>query len=200
MMSASAELRLGLARENLSLRTHSVLNRGGWGNPDVLLVKGEAGYVVVKDYSMRTPFVRRWLGPWLLAREASAYRRLVGMDAIPKLLGRLDTAALVLEYRPGILLSRSLAGRIAPSFLGELQAAIDEMHRRGIVHLDLRHRSNILAGEDGRPVVLDFASSLHFDVTSLVGRSLVRLFGSLDRRALQKWQIRLVPIQAESSN
>jgi RIO-like serine/threonine protein kinase len=126
-----------------------------------------------------------------LRREARAYRRLEGLEAVPRLLGQLDTAALVIEYRPGVLLSRSLAGQLPGTFLVELQGAITEMHRRGVVHLDLRHRSNILASPDGRPVLLDFASALRFDSSTWWGRVGVRLLGWLDRRALKKWQVRL---------
>lgn len=176
---------LDLDREGLANRTRAVLNRGGWGNPDVLLVETPPGPVVVKDYSPRSLFVRRWLGPWMLRREARAYHRLEGVEAVPRLLGSLDSAALIFEYRSGILLSRSLAGRLPPTFLPDLQAAIAEMHRRGVVHLDLRHRSNILAGDDGRPVLLDFASAMR-------GRVLVMLLGWLDRRALRKWRVRLL--------
>jgi len=183
---------LGLDRANLEERTLSVLNEGGWGNPDVILVEAEGGPVVVKDFAPRARWVQRWLGPWLLRREALAYRCLEGVDAVPRLIGSLDSAALVFEYRPGILLSRSLAGQLPAAFLPELSAAISEMHRRGVVHLDLRHRSNILADRHGRPVVLDFASALRFDCDTWWGRRSVALLGRLDRRALRKWQVRLV--------
>jgi len=182
----------GLDRDNLAVRTRAVLNHGGWGNPDVLLVESELGSVVVKDFAPRTHYVRRWLGPWLLRREAQAYRRLEGLEAVPRLLGKLDAAALVLEYRPGVLLSRSLSGRLPPTFLAELEGAIAQMHQRGVVHLDLRHRSNILASPDGRPVLLDFASALRFDRKTWWGRAGVVLFGWVDRRALRKWRVRLV--------
>ncbi len=191
-MSACTDGAVGLDRENLAGRTRSILNRGGWGNPDVLLVETEGVHVVVKDFSKRSGAVREWLGPWLLRREARIYRALEGVDAVPRLIGNLDGAAMVLEYRPGVLLSRSLAGQLPDTFLDELQATIAEMHRRGIVHLDLRHRSNILAGDDGRPVVLDFASALRFDTNTRWGRWLVRLLGGLDRRALEKWRVRIV--------
>jgi RIO-like serine/threonine protein kinase len=121
----------------------------------------------------------------MLRREERAYRRLEGIEAIPRLLGSLDAAALVFEYRSGVLLSRSLAGKLPPTFLSDLQSAITQIHGRGVVHLDLRHRSNILAGEDGRPVVIDFASALR-------GPVLVWLLGWLDRRALRKWRVRLL--------
>ncbi len=191
-MSVGLADSVGLDRANLAQQTRSVLNRGGWGNPDVLLVESDLGTVVVKDFGPRIYCVRRWLGPWLLRREARAYRRLEGVEAVPHLLGQLDAAALILEYRPGVLLSRSLSGKLPPDFLVELQRAIAEIHRRGVVHLDLRHRSNILAGDDGRPVVIDFASALRFDNATWWGRMLVGLLGSVDRRALQKWRVRIL--------
>jgi tRNA A-37 threonylcarbamoyl transferase component Bud32 len=193
-MNRSGDQMPPLSRLALPDRTRAVLNRGGWGNADVLLVEAEGGQVVVKDFAPRGRWVRRFLAPRLLAREEEAYRRLEGVPAVPRLLGRLDNEALVIEYRPGILLSRSLSGQLPADFLRELEETIDEMHRRGVVHLDLRHRSNILAGTDGHPIVIDFASALRFDSDTFWGRGLVALFGWVDRRALDKWRVRLVPV------
>jgi serine/threonine protein kinase len=179
-------------RSDLALKTCATLNRGRWGNPDVLLVETGAGRVVVKDFAPRSRWVRRWLAPWLLSREELAYQRLAGVEAVPRLMGRLDAEALVIEYRPGTLLSRSLRGTLPKAFMPDLEAAIHALHDRGIVHLDLRHRGNILAGEDGRPVVIDFASALRFDPASRMGRGLIALFSWIDRRALLKWRARLV--------
>jgi serine/threonine protein kinase len=191
-MSAGDSPSLPLVRDQVADSTREVLNRGGWGNPDVLLVDAGERQVVVKDFAPRGRWVRRFLAPRLISREEEAYRRLAGVAAVPRLLGRLDRIALVFEYRPGTLLSRSLSGTLPSEFLGELEEAIQEMHRRGVVHLDLRHRSNILAGIDGRPVVIDFASALRFDVETVWGRMLTTLFGWIDRRALDKWRVRLV--------
>lgn len=182
-------------RDALAGRVRSVLHEGGTGNPDVLLVEGErpgAPPLVIKDYAPRSVWVRRLLAPALLRREARAYQRLEGMVAVPRLLGRVDDLALVFEYRPGQLLSRSLRGTLPEAFLGELEAAVGEMHRRGVVHLDLRHRSNILAGEDGHPVLIDFASALRFDPSKPWGRAACGLLSAVDRRALEKWRVRLV--------
>ena len=182
-----------LTRAELRERTRSVLHRGGWGNADVLLVECRDGrLVVVKDYAARSRCVRVGLGARLLAREERAYGRLEGVAAVPRLLGRLDEVALVIEYRPGVLLSRSLRGSLPTGFMEELERAVDEMHRRGVVHLDLRHRSNVLAGEDGRPVLIDFASAQCFDASTRRGRMLVRLLGRIDRGALGKWRARIV--------
>ena len=176
-----------LSRDALTGRVRSVLHAGGTGNPDVLLVEGARPGdppVVVKDYAPRSRWVRRLLAPVLLRREARAYRRLEGLSAVPRLLGRVDELALVFEYRPGTLLSRSLRGTLPAAFLPELEAAI--------VHLDLRHRSNILAGEDGHPVLLDFASALRFDASKPWGRAACASLATFDRRALEKWRARLI--------
>ncbi|MEZ4333517.1 MAG: hypothetical protein R3F35_17310 [Myxococcota bacterium] len=170
-----------------------MLSRGGRGNPDVLLVEAGDRSVVVKDFGPRSAWVRRWFGPWLLRREVRAYRRLSGVASVPRWLGWLDRSAIVLEHRPGVPLSRSLAGRVSPDFLPRLEAVVEEMHRRGVVHLDLRHRSNVLADDEGQPVVLDFASALFFDPQRACGRLAVRLLGAIDRRALAKWRARLGP-------
>lgn len=190
-MSAAETEVSDLTRSRVRARTRAVLSFGGYGNPDVLLVEAEGGLVVVKDFSPRGRFVRGWLGPWLLRREVRAYGRLAGIAAVPQMLGWLDEAAIVLEYRPGVFLSRGLSERLRPGFVDRLEVAIVEMHRRGVVHLDLRHRSNVLAGSDGDPIVLDFASAIGFDASTRLGRLGVRMLGRFDRRALAKWRERL---------
>jgi serine/threonine protein kinase len=160
----------------------------------VLLARDAERLVVVKDFGPRSGLVRRLLGPWITGREMRAYRLLAGVSAVPRLLGCLDELALVLEYRPGTLLSRSLRGKLPPGFMGELRDAVGAMHARGVVHLDLRHRSNVLAGEDGRPVVIDFASALCFRPGGLAARLLLPWLARIDRGALRKWEQRIEPL------
>jgi len=190
----------GLDRASLADSKQQLLNRGSWGNPDVLLVGTSNGPVVVKDFSKRSAWVRRCFGRWLLGREARTYQRLQGVPGVPRLLGQVDCEALVLEYRPGVLLSRSLAGVLPAGFLTELEESIESMHRRGVVHLDLRHRSNILAGDDGHPVLLDFASAIGFDRARLGGRIGLACLAWIDRRALRKWRVRLDQPASESES
>lgn len=197
--SAKAEARAlpgGLNRATLAERVEQTLNRGGWGNPDVLLVRSDARSVVVKDYAPRSFLVRHTLGRWLIAREQRAYRRLAGLDAVPALLGRIDGLAFAVEYRPGRWLRRSMASSLPRDFVQRLERGVAEMHDRGVVHLDLRHRSNILADDRGNPVLLDFASALCLPRSGPAGgfaRMLMPLFRWIDQRALGKWQERLGP-------
>ncbi len=180
-------------RQELAGRTLAVLNRGNRRNPDVLMVASEAGAVVVKDFAPRGWWVRHLLGPWLHAREIRAYRALADHPAVPRFLGRIDAQAFAVEYRPGQRLGRRLAPTLPPAFLEELEEALAGMHERGVVHLDLRHRSNVLVDEGGHPVLIDFASALCLRPDGLPGRLLLPGLAWLDRRALAKWQRKLAP-------
>ncbi len=183
----------GLTRANLKTHICKVLNVGNARNPDVYLVEYAEQKIVVKDFAPRAAWVRASIGPWLLRREVRAYRALAGHFAVPALLGEIDALAFAVEYRPGRHISRRLRGKVTPEFVGELTRAIEEMHARGVVHFDLRHRSNVLAGEDGHPVLIDFASALCLKPQSLAARILLPLLVSTDRSALKKWKIRLAP-------
>lgn len=188
--------KVSISRAELAENTQCVLSEGGWGNPDVLLVqlpRGGDGLVVVKDFAPRSRVARVLFGRWLLRREERAYRLLAELAAVPRLLGRIDEDALVLEYRPGTLLSRSLAARLPDNFMQELESAIAGMHAQGLVHLDLRHRSNILATDEGKPVLIDFASALFFPQTGRIATWLFRAFARIDLAAIEKWRVRLVP-------
>ena len=180
-----------LDRTNLLPRTLAILSRGGWVKADVLLVRDGESLVIVKDFGTRRGLLRDQVSPWLVRRELRAYRYLSGHPCVPKLIRSLDRLAFVLEYRPGEPLSRSLQGHVSATFVSELAAAIRGVHERGVVHLDLRHRSNILAGEDGHPVLLDFASAICIPPSAKGLGWLLRLLGRIDESALGKWEQRL---------
>jgi hypothetical protein len=176
-----------LSRDILANAEVEVLSRGGPRNPDVLCVRHEGGVWVVKDFASRGRFAR-WLGPWLIRRELRAYDQLEGHPAVPRVTGRLDDLAFALEYRPGEILGPHLAAWVPESFIPELRAAVREMHERGVVHLDLRHRSNALADPDGHPVLIDFASALCFRPGGIAARLVLPLLAWIDRRAVDKWE------------
>ncbi len=179
-------------REELLERTRRVLNRGRRGNPDVLLVEEPTGFIVVKDFAPRSWWVRALWGRLAIARELRAYRALSGHPAVPRLRGRLDAYALTLEYRPGRPLSRRVRRELPALFWDRLDAAVAEMHRRGVVHLDLRHRSNVLVDRVGKPVLIDFGSAQCFREGGLAWRWLLPALARVDRRAVAKWRQRPV--------
>ena len=133
----------------------------------------------------------RRVAPWLVRRELRAYRQLAGHEFVPRAVAQLDELAFLIEYRPGEVLGPQLASKLSEGFVDELRRAVREMHERGVVHLDLRHRSNVLATADGHPVLIDFASALCFRPGSLAARLLLPLLAVIDRRAVEKWRKQL---------
>lgn len=172
----------------------ATLQHGRWRDPDVLLVKGRAGPIVVKDFGPRAIWLRQTLGRFLIWREVRAYRALKGHPEVPRLLGRLDGFAFAVEYRPGERMTREVAGRVSPGFASALEDAVRRMHDHGVAHLDLRHRSNVLVGQDGAPVLIDFASAICFRPGSPAARWLLPFLARYDLRAVEKWRARLLHV------
>lgn len=193
MTIAEDPLEAGLpTRATLEARVVQRLQHGRWRDPDVLLVGGPGGSVVVKDFGPRTALVRHTLGRFLVSRELRAYNALRGHPAVPRLLGQLDAFAFAIEYRPGERMNREITGRVSPDFSSTLEKAVRALHERGVAHLDLRHRSNVLVGEDdGGPILIDFASAICFRPGGLAARWLLPLFARYDLRAVEKWRERL---------
>jgi len=165
-----------------------VLSRGGFANPDVLLWESAGGRAIVKDFAPRSALVRATLGRWIARREQCAWRALAGHADVPRYVGAIDALAFAVEHRAGAPLSRSVAREAPAEFFARLDAAIADMHARGVVHLDLRHQGNVLVGDDGAPVLLDFGSALVFAPGSNAARAAVALFGWIDRSAVAKWR------------
>jgi hypothetical protein len=53
--------------------------------------------------------------------------------------------------------------------------------------MDLRHRSNVRAAPDGRPVLIDFDAALRFRKGSWASRWLLPLLRKIDERGVEKW-------------
>ncbi|HEU4431017.1 MAG TPA: hypothetical protein VFT98_19815 [Myxococcota bacterium] len=164
------------------------ISRGGFANPDVLRVEWAGGVFAVKDFAPRGWLVRATLGRWIARREQRAWRALAGHPAVPAYLGAIDALAFAVAYRAGRPLSRSVARETPPEFFVRLEAAVAEMHARGVVHLDLRHQGNVLVADDGAPVLIDFGSALVLRPGSFAARIARALLGWIDRSAVAKWR------------
>lgn len=186
-------------RSDLPGLTESALQTGRPYKPDVLLVRHGKAFVIVKDYAPRSWWIRNTLGRLATGLEVRAYRALRGHPFVPVFLGRIDAFAFATEYRPGQYLRRRLASVLPKEFLEELEEAVAQMHARGVVHLDLQHRTNVLADPDGHPVLIDFASSLCLRPDGWMARLVLPMLGKVDRKGVRKWRRRLRWERSEAS-
>ncbi len=177
----------GISRDNLASRTLIALSRGGRFAADVLLVESDAGRAVVKDFAPRGLLVREVLGRWLIRRELRILRALQGHPAVPTLLGRVDGLAFASLHRDGSRFSHRRPWTFDAAFGRRLARAVDELHARGVVHLDLAHRSNVRADTAGRPVIVDFETALRFRPGGLAARVALPLLARIDRHQIRKW-------------
>jgi serine/threonine protein kinase len=113
------------------------------------------------------------------------------MKGIPQPIERIDRFAFAMEFIPGRPLVR---GEDLPSsFFSDLQEVLKEVHARGVVHLDLRHKGNILLSERGKPFLIDFNSSFVFKEKGFFRRYLFPLLRWVDNGALLKLKERISP-------
>ncbi len=174
--------------------TVRVVRQGAWYKPDIKEVAFAGDRAILKDFSDKSWPVRL-LGRRQVLREVRALRRLDGIAGIPRCYGEAGRCGVLMECVEGDRITRwcrSRRGETAPLFekLGRLMA---QVHARGVAHIDLRKRDNILVAPDGRPSVIDFNASFCFDPAGWGARLLFPFMRRIDDAAILKWKSRLAP-------
>lgn len=169
--------------------------------PDILLYDIEGEKIVLKDYRSKPAFWRRTIGVHSIAREAKILKTLNGIEGIPNFRGQPDRYSLAMSFmNASKIKNEDPSVRNNASFFGKLEQLVGEMHKRGVVHLDMKHRSNIMLGDDGGPVILDFASAMHIRRNWFGGEIIFRMFAEADLVALEHWRRKLCPGQIAEGN
>lgn len=126
------------------------------------LYEGPAGLVVCKFNRQQSvgPIPMRWLGRILARRERRFLQRLDDLPNVPDWSGDVFDGEKRLSNAVAHVYVRGEALRynepVDENFFPELEAALREMHRRGMAFVDLHKAENILVGDDGRPYLIDF--------------------------------------------
>ena len=127
-----------------------------------------------------------WLGRRLAAREQGFMDRLAGIDGVPPSLGQVRVAgrrldnAVARQFVDGHALRPD--ERVNAEFFPRFDRLLAEVHRRGVAHVDLHKRENILVDEAGRPHLVDFQISFALPAG---GSLAARAFGGV-LRVLQR--------------
>jgi tRNA A-37 threonylcarbamoyl transferase component Bud32 len=159
-------------------------DKGGFLSPAVSVVDHEGRPAILKDYRKKNAVTRGLLAPRLVRREFDTLKHLEGVPGIPAAYAIVEKRAILIEFIGGKTLNKFAAGELPDRVFERLCETVRAMHRRGVVHLDLRQRKNILVDGD-RPWVIDFANAVR-------GRLAAKLAG-VDESALLKWKLRNWP-------
>ena len=179
-----------MTREEIK-RKSICLTKGNFGKPDLNQVEAEGRSLMIKDVGRKNFFLRWTLGLWLIHKEWKIYSRLTGIKGIPRPVERVDRFAFAMEFIPGRPILR---GELLPSsFFSDLEQVLREVHARGVVHLDLRHKGNILLSEKEEPFLIDFNSSFAFKEKGFLRRYLFPLLTRVDDGGLLKLKKRIAP-------
>lgn len=170
----------------MSVQPRVLRDKGGFLSPVVSLVEHEGRPAVLKDYRPRNAFTRAVLGPVLARREFAVLRRLEGVPGIPRAYGIVEGRALLMEYVEGKTLGKFRPGELPDAVFARLAETVRAMHRRGVVHLDLRQKKNIVVAGD-RPYIIDFANAL------VVRGRLAAALRAVDESGLVKFKARNFP-------
>ena len=176
--------------------TVTVMKRGPWFKADILRLSREDGESILKDFSEKSWFMR-WFGGRQLQRERRALRRLAGLPGIPVDLGGVPPCGLLLEPMAGEAITRwrrRTQEEIVP-MVERFSRLVDGMHARGVAHLDLRKRDNVLVAADGTLSIIDFNASVCFKPGSWSARLFFPALRRIDLAAVLKWKSYLLPDQ-----
>jgi hypothetical protein len=109
------------------------------------------------------PLPMGWLGRLLAARERWFMDRLTGIQGIPVALGaiRVDGRPLPHAVAHEWIAGHALAEgeHVDDRFFPMLTAILAAVHRRGVAHVDLHKRENLLVDDQGRPHLIDYQIS-----------------------------------------
>lgn len=178
-------------RKDIEQHLISLSRKGSFGKPDLNRVEIGDRKLMVKDVRRKSFFSRWTLGLWLIQKEWKIYSRLAGIEGIPKVFNQIDRFAFIMEFVPGRAIHRGES--LPPSFFSQLERLLREVHSRGVVHLDLRHKGNILLSEKGEPILIDFNSSFYFKEGGLLRRFLFPILSKVDYGGLLKLKQRISP-------
>ena len=136
-------------------------------NGQKLATRGYQGHIYVAQVGDKKVIIKSaagwgvatWINRWMLRREYNIYRRLDGVNGIPRCFGFFLNRYLVLEHvdaptmRDANILDQE-------SFLVEMLDIIKAIHSRGVAHGDLKRKDNILVTRDSKPYLIDFGVSI----------------------------------------
>ncbi len=159
--------------------------------PDIFIIEREQQFLVAKDFRDKGWAAKNLWGPLNLMYEKFLMDKLKGVAQIPQVIGLEDYNCLLISRIDGDEIKKS-SHLLSDSFFDQLLQIADNLHSRGVLHLDLGHKSNIMVDENGNPAIIDFNSSLYLPPNAFF-RPLIRLLAMIDRYSILRLKIKFRP-------
>ncbi|MFA5793683.1 MAG: RIO1 family regulatory kinase/ATPase [Candidatus Brocadiia bacterium] len=159
--------------------------------PVVKIIDYRGRKAVLKDYSECPGLTRTVWGNTLIGNEVAVMKHLRGISGIPVLIDRTDSG-LITEYIQGEPLGR-FKEKLPYEIIPRIEALISAIHAKGVVHLDLAQKRNILVGPDMKPYLIDFANALYFRRRAFGFKQIFNYLCLIDRASLLKFKNRYFP-------
>jgi RIO-like serine/threonine protein kinase len=138
-----------------------ILRKPSNTRPAIWIMEEDGVRSAVKDFSVNGFYFRNIIGRFLVWRECRAYRRLIDLQGVPALLGTKDGLAVFMEEIDGKDLdSLEPDSSLPENFFRDLKDLVNEIHKQGLVHCDLKRAPNIILGNDGKPYIVDWSAAL----------------------------------------
>ena len=118
-----------------------------------------------KTYLIKSANIDKWwsksINKWSIKREYNVYKKLKGLNGIPKCYGLTDQGKLVLEYiNGGSYRDKQYELDGNDNFFDALLELITSMHNLGVAHGDLKRKDNLIVDQNLKPYLIDFGTAV----------------------------------------
>jgi RIO-like serine/threonine protein kinase len=151
-----------LNNKDIDAKNIKLLNKGRFANAYVFRYSDNTNDLTIKDFYHCPWPLRITFGRIMAKMEYNTIKRLEDIPGITPeayLLGKYTVSFSYIKGEP--LKEIQKKGILLPKiFFIKMEKMVRKMHRRNLVHLDLRNLGNVICGDDGNPYIIDFQSSL----------------------------------------
>lgn len=192
-------LNLTYPENNINESNLMLLNEGKFANATVFHYLDSNLNLTIKDFSGSPWIIRKTFGKLFINMEYNTLIKLSNNSSVAKDAKKLSPHTLAFNFIEGEALKTLPKNSIDKDFFLELEKNVRAMHRKNIVHLDLRNLGNILKGNDGYPYIIDFQSAIS---TKYLGKWLTQLLKTSDLTGVYKcWNNRCTePLNSKRNN
>jgi predicted Ser/Thr protein kinase len=159
--------------------------------PDIIVAESQGEFIVAKDFRDKIWVIRRLWGPLNIMYEKFILQKLIGVSGIPAFIGLEDYNCMLISYIDGDEIKK-LSHRLAPGYFDNLLKIAADIHAKGILHLDLGHKTNVMVRQNGEPAIIDFNTAVYLP-KNFIFSPLLRLLAKIDNLSILRLKIRFTP-------